>query len=98
MTSRLSDRIKRLEATIAPQSRIFVFFATESEDLPPYAERRVTPSLRRLCLSLSCAMSSPSAASTSARLVKVRRRLTIASRRDRRDGTALAFLWAYVGR
>jgi hypothetical protein len=39
MISRLSDRIKRLEATIAPQSRIFVFFATESEDLPPYAEQ-----------------------------------------------------------
>ena len=35
--------------------------------------RRVTPSLRRPCLSLSWTMSSPSAASTSARRVKIRR-------------------------
>jgi hypothetical protein len=33
----------------------------------------VAPSLRRPCFSLSCVTSSPSAASTSARLVKVRR-------------------------
>jgi hypothetical protein len=35
----VSGRIKRLEATIAPQSRIFVFFRAEGPSLPPYAEQ-----------------------------------------------------------
>jgi hypothetical protein len=39
MPSRLRDRLERLEAQIAPQSRIFVFFRAEELDLPPYAEQ-----------------------------------------------------------
>jgi hypothetical protein len=39
MPSRLSARLKALEAQIAPQGRVFVFFRAEGPDLPPYAEQ-----------------------------------------------------------
>ena len=39
MPSRLSDRLKHLEAQILPQPRVFVFFRAEEPDLPPYAEQ-----------------------------------------------------------
>jgi hypothetical protein len=39
MPSRLSARLKALEAQIAPQRRVFVFFGAEEPNLPPYAEQ-----------------------------------------------------------
>ena len=39
MSPRIRDRLKALEARIAPKSRIFVFFRAEGPDLPPYAEQ-----------------------------------------------------------
>ncbi len=39
MFPRIRDRLKALEARIAPKSRIFVFFRAEGPDLPPYAEQ-----------------------------------------------------------
>jgi hypothetical protein len=39
VSPRIRDRLKALEARIAPKSRIFVFFRAEGPDLPPYAEQ-----------------------------------------------------------
>jgi hypothetical protein len=39
MPSRLRDRLEHLEAQLAPQRRIFVFFSSEEPGLPPYAEQ-----------------------------------------------------------
>ena len=38
MISRTRDRLKALEAKIAPKGRAFVFLRFEGPDLPPYAE------------------------------------------------------------
>jgi hypothetical protein len=35
----LVRRLKHLEAQLAPQSRVFVFFRAEEPGLPPYAEQ-----------------------------------------------------------
>jgi hypothetical protein len=37
--SNLRQRLAKLEAQIAPPSRVFVFFRAEEPGLPPYAEQ-----------------------------------------------------------
>ena len=39
MLSRIRDRLKALEAKIAPKGRAFVFLRVEGPDLPPYADQ-----------------------------------------------------------
>jgi len=39
MRSRLSDRVKALEAQILPKGRVFVFFSFDEPDPPSYDER-----------------------------------------------------------
>jgi hypothetical protein len=39
ITPRIRDRLDRLEAQLAPQRRIFVFFAAEEPSPPPYAKQ-----------------------------------------------------------